>query len=132
MSDLSDLFFWEVNGVIEIHDFFINEYGGKPEFKDGIGSLESALERPKQYLYYYKYDVPKLAGVYAHSIAGGHVFTDGNKRTASRISEVFLIRNGFLLMMSNFTFENLILGIADGSLSIEYVAEYFSIFSREL
>lgn len=126
-----DLFFWQSEDVIKIHDSLINKYGGTLGFKDNIGSLESALERPKQYLYYCNYDVPKLAGVYAHSIAAGHVFTDGNKRTASKVSEIFLIRNGFHLMMSNFALQTLILNIADSKISIEHAAEYFAVFSEE-
>ena len=117
--------------VIKIHDSFIEKYGGLSGFKDGLGGLEAALNRPKNYYHYKGASIPEMAAIYAYSIAGGHAFNDGNKRTGTKISEVFLIRNGYYLIMENFMLEKLILDIADEKteIEIEYVMEQFSLFS---
>lgn len=126
--------FLDASEVIKIHDLFINKYGGLSGFKDGLGGLEAALNRPKNYHHYQGVSIPEMAAIYAYAIAGGHVFNDGNKRTGTKISEVFLIRNGYYLNMENFMLQQLILDIANEKIEIEleYVMEQFSIFSSPL
>ena len=127
-----DLFFWDSSSVIKIHDSIIDKYGGLHGLKDGLNSLESALNRPKDYYYYESYDVPKMAAIYIHAIAAGHVFNDGNKRTATKIAEIFLIRNGYYLLIDNFFLGELVLGIASNKIELSYLVKQFSIFSEPL
>lgn len=133
---MTKLFLWQADDVIKIHDSIIDKYGGLHGFKDGINGLESALRRPIFYKHYKGYDTPRMAAVYICAIAGGHVFTDGNKRTSVKIAEIFLIRNGYYLLMDNFLLEKLILGVSDtdsdSKIELEYLAEQFSIFSEPL
>lgn len=93
-----------------------------------------SISRPVQYLYYENYSIFELAAVYIYAIADGHVFIDGNKRTAAKIAEIFLIRNGYYLLMTNFQLEKLVLKIADtkssDTITLDYLAEQFKIFSE--
>jgi len=131
---MGEVFFWQVDDVIRIHDSIIDMYGGSYGLVNGIGGLESALSRPAKYLHYQSYSIPGMAAVYIYAIADGHVFTDGNKRTSVKIAEIFLIRNGYYLLMDNFQLEQLVLKVADtkspDKISLEYLAEQFEIFSE--
>ncbi len=72
----------EQEAVKAYHDFAIEVYGGLP----GIcpdKSLESCLERVHNHLIYGELlDVYEAAALYAEAITRGHIFVDGNKRTA--------------------------------------------------
>lgn len=72
----------EEETVKTYHDVAIEVYGGLP----GIcpdKSLESCLERVHNHLIYGELlDVYEAAALYAEAIARGHIFVDGNKRTA--------------------------------------------------
>jgi len=66
------------------------------------------------------------AAVYAHGIAAGHVFYDGNKRTGMACALFFLQRNGAdISRISDDDIISVALGIAEGSLSQKQVAEFF-------
>jgi death-on-curing protein len=123
-------FFWHSSDVIKIHDSIIDKYGGLHGLKGDIHSLESALDRPKQHLYYCQSTIPILAAVYVHGIVSGHVFNDGNKRTSIKIAEIFLIRNGYYLLIDNFRLEQLVLSLASNQIDLEFLSEQFSIFSE--
>jgi death-on-curing protein len=82
--------------VLAIHDEQIAEHGGFDGIKD-IGSLESALHRPKNLLTYDKPDLAALAACYAYGIAKNHAFVDGNKRTSLVVTLLFLRLNGSTL-----------------------------------
>ena len=82
--------------VLAIHDQQIAEHGGINGVRD-MGLLESALARPAQLESYGDPDVFVLAATYAHGIARGHLFVDGNKRTAYVVCMLFLRLHGFLV-----------------------------------
>lgn len=124
-----EIFFWEFSDVIKIHDSIITKYGEMQGLRDGLNPLESALDRPKKHYYYNECTVPEMAAIYVHAIAAGHVFSDGNKRTSIKIAEIFLIRNGYYLLIDNFSLEKLVLGIASNEISLDYLIEQFLIFS---
>ncbi len=63
-------------------------------------SLESAALRTRQYEHYGTTDIAYLAAVLAHSIAGMHLFHDGNKRTALVALDTFLAHNGLQVTAS--------------------------------
>jgi death on curing protein len=74
----------DVNFVISAHDVIITRFGGLPGFSgSGRGGLESALQRIENHAQYAGLsDALGIAGLYAEALARGHVFNDGNKRTA--------------------------------------------------
>lgn len=89
---------WISRRVTEaIHDSQIQEHGGAAGLRDA-GLLESVLARPRnRWAYGEDADLADLAASYAHALARGHPFVDGNKRTAFLVAYVFLQLNGLEL-----------------------------------
>ena len=79
--------------VLAIHDEQIAEHGGTDGLRDA-GLLDSALHRPQNLLNYGEPDLADLAVAYACGIAKNHAFLDGNKRTSSVVTRLFLQLNG--------------------------------------
>ena len=82
--------------VLAIHDEQLAEHGGAAGLRD-LGALESALDRVKNLEAYggNDVDIAALAAAYAIGIARNHAFLDGNKRTSSVATRMFLRLNGF-------------------------------------
>lgn len=118
--------------ILNIHDSIIFQFGGLSGLRDDGTYLRSALARPQQHYHYTKCTVPVLAAVYIDAIACGHVFNDGNKRTSVKCSELFLIRNGYLLLCDNFTFEKLVLDRASNQIDFDYFSQIIDTFSITL
>lgn len=79
--------------VIALHDAVLNpnELAGMA----GDKSLEAVLGRVINRLQYGLVDdVFDLAATYAQVLAVGHVFNDGNKRTAFTVMDICLVQNG--------------------------------------
>lgn len=104
--------------VLAIHGEQLAEHGGLDGIRDR-GLLQSALARPEN-LAGYKEPAPDaadLAACYAFGIVRNHPFTDGNKRTAFVIAELFLVLNGFELLADDASCVTAVLKLADSSLS---------------
>lgn len=107
---------WLLRAVIEaIHDEQIAEHGGGAGLRDA-GSLESALDRPRNLLAYGSPDVAALAAALGHGIARNHPFIDGNKRTALVAVELFLDLNGQSLAADDGECVLAMLRLAEGSM----------------
>lgn len=121
--------FLSIPEIVLIHDSIIDKFGGLSGVRDQ-GLLESVLQRPyNHFLYNDESSIPYLSSVYLHSIAFGHVFNDGNKRTSVKISEIFLIRNGYFLTASNFELEQLVLQLASNQIDFDFLAQMIDSFS---
>ena len=112
--------------ALAIHSTQLAEHGGSDGIRDET-LLDSALAKPRNvFAYADQPDIFRLAASYAFGIARNHAFVDGNKRTALVVSLTFLDRNGWDLEASKedvyFTF----LHLADGSLSEEELAAWFT------
>jgi death on curing protein len=112
--------------VLIVHSMQLAEHGGSDGIRDET-LLDSALAKPRNVLAYA--DSPNLARLavsYAFGLARNHAFIDGNKRTALVVSEGFLRVNGFKIVSTPeekyFTF----LHLADGSLSEDELAAWFT------
>src|SRR5271155_682371 len=79
--------------VLAMHADLIERYGGIQGIRDP-GILESALFRPQTGYYA---DLIDEAAALWESLAQGHPFLDGNKRTAFAAMFTFLAINGVLL-----------------------------------
>lgn len=82
-----------------IHRELMGEHGGLQGNTDP-GALGATLARPRQ-LYHYEKTVPglaDLAAAYSFGFAKNHCFTDGNKRVALAVIDVFLQMNGHELI----------------------------------
>ncbi len=81
------------DAVLALHDAVLNpnEIAGLA----GNKSLDSVLARVENRLQYGLIgDVFDLAATYAVVLAVGHVFNDGNKRTAFTVMDICLVQNG--------------------------------------
>jgi death-on-curing protein len=112
--------------VLALHSEQLAEHGGSDGIRDE-SLLDSALAKPKNvFAYGDAPDLFRLAASYAYGIARNHALVDGNKRTALVVSVLFLNRNGWDVEASKedeyFTF----LHVADGSLSEEDLAAWFT------
>jgi death on curing protein len=103
--------------VLAIHDEQITEHGGLAGLRDE-SLLLSALARPQHLATYGTPDVAALAASYAVGIARNHPFLDGNKRTALVIGTgIFLPLNGYRLVAGNPVIVEIMLAVAEGSMS---------------
>jgi len=87
------------NAIKAIHQELLKEHGG---FDGSMNqnAFESTVERPKQ-LAHYGNPPPtlyELAASYGFGFARNHCFSDGNKRVALAIIDVFLRINGYMLV----------------------------------
>ena len=69
-------------------------------------------------------DLSRLAAAYAHGIAKGHPFVDGNKRTAFVVAETFLRANGTALDATDESCIEKMLALAAGELTEDGFAEW--------
>jgi death-on-curing protein len=100
------------DAIIKLHDSLIEDLGGEP----GLLSknlLLSALYRP----FYGLADGTELypdlidkAAVLLHSMIKNHPFLDGNKRTASLVTKIFLRENNYAW---NFTDDEIVEFVLD-------------------
>ena len=114
-----------VQEVIEIHDQIIDVFGGSFGLRD-LGLLASAIEMPKS-KFENKFLHPTIfdkASAYLYHICNNHPFIDGNKRTATISTLVFLEDNDISLKFNEIKFENLIVDIATGKINKKYISSF--------
>ncbi|WP_420227483.1 type II toxin-antitoxin system death-on-curing family toxin [Pigmentiphaga litoralis] len=104
--------------VIAVHDQIIEEIGGLPGLAGGgRGAVQAALNRIEMRRTYEALnDVFGIAGHYAEAIARGHVFNDGNKRTALTCALTYLEEEGIEIPEVDVIDEVMVM-LADGDLS---------------
>lgn len=111
--------------VLAVHDEQLAEHGGMAGIRDQ-GAVASALARPRNLAAYENCnDIGRLAAAYAYGIARNHGFSDGNKRTALVTADLFLMLNGYELISTPADNVLTFLGVADGTLSEEELADWF-------
>lgn len=118
--------------VLAIHARQLAEHGGDAGLRDA-GLLDSALNRPRNLLAYGdpKPDMAALAAAYAFGIASNHPFVDDNKRTAYVVCRTFLLLNGCDLAASAQEKYLTFLGLAEGSLTENDLADWLRRHLRE-
>ena len=118
--------------VLEIHRNQIDLYGGSPGVGD-LHLLQSAIAQPEasfggQWLHS---DLFHMAAAYAFHISQDHPFLDGNKRTALAAALVFLELNEIPLLDPKQELLPAMLGIAQGKMKKDDLAELFRKLPRE-
>jgi death on curing protein len=103
--------------VREIHAEAIARFGGSEGVRE-MALLESAVAAPQagfagKSLYA---DVVEVAAAYLYYLCKNHPFIDGNKRTALGACVVFLRLNGIEPKADGLEWEELVLGVAAGTL----------------
>jgi len=104
--------------VLELHRLALEQSGGARGIRDS-GALESATAQP--YMAFGGQDlyptVVEKASALAFSLIKNHPFVDGNKRVGHLAMETFLVLNGHELAAAVEEQEQVILRVADGSMS---------------
>jgi death-on-curing protein len=112
--------------AMRVHDEQLARHGGD----DGVlneGRLESALARPERMLDYVpELSLEELAAALAVSIAKGHPFVDGNKRTAAVVSLMFLRLNEIEISATETEIAHVFIAVADGAMPESELAAWFA------
>jgi len=116
---------WLTLSMLEaIHTDLIREHGGTLGVRDE-GLIDSALARAHQrWGYEPSADLAGLAAAYGFGMSRNHGFVDGNKRIALMSIYVFLVLNGRELTAPETSAYDIMMGVADGSVSEEQLAAW--------
>lgn len=116
--------------VVAVHDEIIRKFGGLAGFAGGgIGAVEAAITRIDNHAYYAGLDdVFGIAAMYAEAIARGHVFNDGNKRTALACAITYIERQGFRVNRDP-VLEDATVMLAEGALTADDFAWALSVLT---
>ncbi|EHD22792.1 MULTISPECIES: type II toxin-antitoxin system death-on-curing family toxin [Brenneria] len=108
--------------VIAFHDCILQRFPGVAGMPDS-GRAEALIYRVQNRTHYEGVtDVFELAATYWVAIARGHIFNDGNKRTAFFVTMTFLYRNGISIRDTDNTLENLTVEAATGEKTVDQLA----------
>lgn len=121
-----------VEEVLEMHDAFIEKFGGLKGIRDR-NLLFSSIETPKaamfgKDLYPTVYD---KAAAYLYHIVQNHPFNDGNKRTGFGAAYLFLKANQVPILFNDESYENLVIDVAKGKRNKEAIAYFFKYGKEE-
>ena len=109
--------------VLKIHDLLLLRYGGCPGCSNPE-RVSALLARVRNYEFYEGLsDVFALAAMYWVAISKGHVFSDGNKRTAVAVCFLFLRRNG-VVPNNRPDLEEVAIKVASDQMTTSELAEY--------
>ncbi|AFY71774.1 death-on-curing family protein [Thalassoporum mexicanum PCC 7367] len=116
-----------VEEAIMLHEDQLQSDGGTSGIRD-VGLLESALAQPQASFFgeLLHPNISDQAAAYVFHIAKNHPFVDGNKRTAFAVCSAFLLVNGYDFNIAIDELKEIILNVANGSLSKEQLLEIFS------
>lgn len=90
-----EIFFLEYEDVVYCHAEALKLHPHNLHGLRNSDALESAIDRPRQHLYYEgQRDLLWLAAIVWHGVGRAHGFNDGNKRTAFNCAFAFLEANG--------------------------------------
>lgn len=117
--------------VLALHDMQLDLFGGSTGIRD-IGLLESALGNVEatfggEYLHA---TVFEMGAAYLYGICRNHPFVDGNKRTAAAAALTFFDMNDIPIDATEDDLYDLVIGVAEGRITKDAVAEFFSASSR--
>jgi death on curing protein len=126
-----DVLFLSLDETIHMHEAQIEVFGGSYGLRDR-GLLEAAINMPMasfggQFLHS---DIFEMAAAYMYHIIKNHPFIDGNKRTGTVVALTFLVVNGVKTSFSQEELFGLVVGIANSSLSKEYLISKLKMVSQ--
>lgn len=110
--------------VIAFHDRILQRLPGVAGISDP-GRAEALIYRVQNRTHYEGVtDVITLAATYGVAIARGHIFNDGNKRTAFFVTMTFIYRNGIRIRDTDSSLENLTVEAATGEKTVDQLAQH--------
>jgi death-on-curing protein len=112
-----------IDEAIATHQLTVRISGGGSDVILNAGYLESALEHIKNDDYYPTFEDKLTHLVFAANKF--HSFQDGNKRISIALGAEFLLRNGYLFIVSKFIqeMENICYHLAAGKIDKEFLKE---------
>lgn len=124
------IFYFDTQHAIEVHDWIIDNSGGLHGYRE-LGYLDSALEHMQNDLYYSTFNEKIKHLVYA--VNKFHPFNDGNKRSSLVLGAYFLELNGYNYCVSKFIIEmeEIVVWLAEGKLSDDLLLELISSIIEE-
>lgn len=121
-----------VSDVIEIHETILRTTYGLPGICPNK-SLEAALQRIDNYIFYKGMkDLFQIAALLAIAIAQGHIFNDGNKRTALISTFIFLSLNGYRFQTPEHEAADMMVNIAEKKITRKKFSEWLREHSEEI
>ncbi|ACL71698.1 conserved hypothetical protein [Thioalkalivibrio sulfidiphilus HL-EbGr7] len=122
MADDLEIFYFDIQHAIDVHDWIIENSGGRPGILE-IGYLESALDHIQNDVYYPTFEEKLTHLVFA--INKFHAFNDGNKRSSIALGAYFLELNGFDFCVKQFVLEmeNVAVWLAKNQIGKELLGE---------
>ncbi|MEI7310751.1 type II toxin-antitoxin system death-on-curing family toxin [Pectobacterium carotovorum] len=118
--------------VIAFHDRILQRLPGVAGMPDP-GRAEAIIYRVQNRTHYEGItDVFELAATYWVAVERGHIFNDGNKRTAFFVTMTFLYRNGVLVRDHDNTLENLTVEAATGAKNVDQLAQHLRNLEDEI
>lgn len=119
--------FLTLDEVLAIHSDQISRYGGANGIRD-ITLLQSAIGTPAVTFHgrLLHESLTEMAAAYLSHITRNHPFVDGNRRTGLATALVFLWMNGHKIRASEDELVNLVIGVAEGSISKPEIAVFLS------
>lgn len=123
--------FLSVEDVLAFHADTIAHEGGADGLRDPA-LLDSAVAMPQAMFggVYLHDGIPAMAAAYLFHLCQAHAFVDGNKRTAILSSHAFLDVNGFEFSCDPDELYELVLSVADSSLSKDALTKRVSAVIR--
>lgn len=124
-----DFEYFEMEEIVTFHSKMIKKYKGLRGLRE-MGLLVSVVNSPQmtfdgKQLYP---DVYSKAACYLYNIVKNHPFIDGNKRTGSFVAYLFLKKHRAKTPPIDL-YEELVVQVADGKVSMEEVSEFFKSFN---
>jgi len=118
--------------AVAIHERAVWQFGGLAGGVRDDNLFKAALARPLNKWHYEepRPDLFALAAAYCFGIAKGHVFHDGNKRTAHAVAAIFLENNGHSHLAAEAEVVTTMIAAADGSISESELTRWFRETSR--
>lgn len=119
--------------VLLIHIAAIRRYGGSDGVRD-TGLVESAIARPRASFGDYEAypDLYSKAAVLLEGLIKNHGFVDGNKRTASATTSVFLQKNGYDFTSSETALWKFVVGVAENKFDTEEIATWLNKHTKKI
>lgn len=109
--------------IFIIHEVQLKKYKGCAGCADP-DKINALIARVFNYIEYEGMnDLYALAAMYFVAIARGHVFVDGNKRTAVAVCLLFLSRNN-IHIRNDGTLVSVAVKVAKGSMSVQDLADH--------
>ena len=122
-----------IEDLLRIHSALIDETGGSHGIRDHH-AFATLGHLPKQSAFG-KELYPSIFGkaaVYVRNIIFGHLFIDGNTRTAMAAADVFLQLNGYRIAVSEGGVEKVALSMIEQKLSLDDISSWLKKNSRKI